>query len=193
MYASNSHSYTHLILALGIVRKPTVWVLLLHQAIGIHDIGLPTTRFLLCLYRCPRAWLQIIISHKFGALDEFGWPIGELQCSEVPRCVQAHDTLCEWRHAIPMHKAFRSTEEVSEDRVKLCDLPTAWDEWHRAVVVEEFPVQGERNPPLKRSVKHPRGVVHLPAHLIEPESRSRPSHPWFQHNNMLKSEYFERM
>ena len=26
MYASNSHSYTHLILALGIVREPTVWV-----------------------------------------------------------------------------------------------------------------------------------------------------------------------
>ena len=26
MYASNFHSYTHLILALGIVRKPTVWV-----------------------------------------------------------------------------------------------------------------------------------------------------------------------
>ena len=25
MYASNSHSYTHLILALGIVREPTVW------------------------------------------------------------------------------------------------------------------------------------------------------------------------
>ena len=25
MYASNSHSYTHLVLALGIVRKPTVW------------------------------------------------------------------------------------------------------------------------------------------------------------------------
>ena len=26
MYASNSHSYIHLILALGIVRKPKVWV-----------------------------------------------------------------------------------------------------------------------------------------------------------------------
>ena len=25
MYASNSHSYTHLILALGIVREPTLW------------------------------------------------------------------------------------------------------------------------------------------------------------------------
>ena len=28
MYASNSHCYTHLILALGIVRKPTVWVII---------------------------------------------------------------------------------------------------------------------------------------------------------------------
>ena len=25
MYASNSYSYTHLILALGIVREPTLW------------------------------------------------------------------------------------------------------------------------------------------------------------------------
>ena len=31
MCARNNHSYTHLILALGIVRKPTVWRLLLHN------------------------------------------------------------------------------------------------------------------------------------------------------------------
>ena len=44
MYASNPHSYTHLILALGIVRKPTVWVLnfITSRYPGIHDIGLPT-------------------------------------------------------------------------------------------------------------------------------------------------------
>ena len=44
MYASNSHSYTHLILALGIVREPTAWVLnfITSQYPGIHDIGLPT-------------------------------------------------------------------------------------------------------------------------------------------------------
>ena len=41
MYASNSHSYTHLILALGIVREPTVWVFITSQYPGIHDIGLP--------------------------------------------------------------------------------------------------------------------------------------------------------
>ena len=39
MYDSNSHSYTHSILALGIVRKPTVWVFITSQYPGIHDIG----------------------------------------------------------------------------------------------------------------------------------------------------------
>ena len=42
MYASNSHSYTHLILALGIVREPTVWVFITLKYPGIHDIGLLT-------------------------------------------------------------------------------------------------------------------------------------------------------
>ena len=42
MCASNSHSYTHLILALGIVRKPTVWVFITSKYPGTHDIGLPT-------------------------------------------------------------------------------------------------------------------------------------------------------
>ena len=40
MYASNSHSYTHLILALGIVRKPAVWGVITSQYPGIYDIGL---------------------------------------------------------------------------------------------------------------------------------------------------------
>ena len=42
MYASNSHSYTNLILALGIVREPTVWVFITSKYPGIHDIGLPS-------------------------------------------------------------------------------------------------------------------------------------------------------
>ena len=42
MYASNSHSYTHLTLALGIVRESTPWVFITSQYPGIHDIGLPT-------------------------------------------------------------------------------------------------------------------------------------------------------
>ena len=42
MYASNSHSYTYLILALGIVREPTVWVFITSEYPGMHDIGLPT-------------------------------------------------------------------------------------------------------------------------------------------------------
>ena len=40
MYTSNSHSYTHLILTLGIVRKPTVWVFIASKYPGTHDIGL---------------------------------------------------------------------------------------------------------------------------------------------------------
>ena len=36
------HSYTHLILALGIVREPIVWVFITSKYPGIHDIGLPT-------------------------------------------------------------------------------------------------------------------------------------------------------
>ena len=42
MCASNSHGYTHLIQALGIVRKPTVWVFVTSEYPGTHDIGLPT-------------------------------------------------------------------------------------------------------------------------------------------------------
>ena len=41
MCASNSHSYTHLILALGIVREPTVGVFITSKYPGTHDIGLP--------------------------------------------------------------------------------------------------------------------------------------------------------
>ena len=41
MYASNSNSYTRLILAMGIVRKPTVWGVITSEYPGIHDIGLP--------------------------------------------------------------------------------------------------------------------------------------------------------
>ena len=42
MYASNSHSYTHLILALGIVREPIVWGFITSQYPCIHDTGLPS-------------------------------------------------------------------------------------------------------------------------------------------------------
>ena len=42
----NSHSYTHLILALGIVREPTVWALLLQNIYCTHDIGLPSLTYI---------------------------------------------------------------------------------------------------------------------------------------------------
>ena len=41
----NYHSYTHLIVALGIVREPTVWVFITSKYPGTHDIGLPTVVF----------------------------------------------------------------------------------------------------------------------------------------------------
>ena len=45
VYASNSHSYTHSKVALGIVstREPTVWGFITSQYPGIHDIGQATS------------------------------------------------------------------------------------------------------------------------------------------------------
>ena len=56
MYASNSHRYTHLILALGIVREPTLWVLITSKYPGTHDIGL--LRIWACKIRmaCDFVW-----------------------------------------------------------------------------------------------------------------------------------------
>ena len=54
MYACNSHSYTHLILALGIVREPTVWGFNTSEYPGIHDIGLPTV--VSQTWQDPHAW-----------------------------------------------------------------------------------------------------------------------------------------
>ena len=39
LYASSSHSYTNLILALGIVREPTLWVLLLQNILTYMKLG----------------------------------------------------------------------------------------------------------------------------------------------------------
>ena len=43
MYARNSHTYTRLILALGIVREPTIWGFITSQYPNIHDIGRANT------------------------------------------------------------------------------------------------------------------------------------------------------
>ena len=40
--ARDYHSYTHLLLALGIVSEPTVWKFITSKYPGIHVIGLPT-------------------------------------------------------------------------------------------------------------------------------------------------------
>ena len=44
MYARNSHSYSYLILAPGIVREPTVWVYITSKYPGIHDMAGLVTR-----------------------------------------------------------------------------------------------------------------------------------------------------
>ena len=44
MYASNFHSYTHLIRALGIVRDPSVWVFITSQYPGYMTLA-----WLLCV------------------------------------------------------------------------------------------------------------------------------------------------
>ena len=49
MYASNSHSHTHLILALGIVREPTVWGFIIHNILAYM-----TSAWLLHDPRSPR-------------------------------------------------------------------------------------------------------------------------------------------
>ena len=53
MYASKSHIYTHLILALGIVSEPTVWVFITSKYSGTHDIGLPSTTTRVALALLP--------------------------------------------------------------------------------------------------------------------------------------------
>ena len=57
MYAINSHSYTHLILALDIVREPTIWgfITKFSQYPGIHDIG--------CLYYNDNVIVQDLASY----------------------------------------------------------------------------------------------------------------------------------
>ena len=49
MCASNSHSYTHLIIALGIVREPTLWWFITSKYPGTHDM---TLACLLCGVQC---------------------------------------------------------------------------------------------------------------------------------------------
>ena len=44
MYARNSHTYTHLILALGIVRESTVWGFIASPSLWHTDIGLLKAR-----------------------------------------------------------------------------------------------------------------------------------------------------
>ena len=76
MYASNYHSYTHLILALGIVREPTLWVFMISKYPGIHEIGLPnSTLAQVCPFddyrRDPHGCSNCAHTHK-AELDKAG-------------------------------------------------------------------------------------------------------------------------
>ena len=72
MYARNSHSYTHLIPDLGIVREPRVWGFITSKYPGIHDIGLPNTKVLheAANSIAPRAgdiWMRTVSEACFAA------------------------------------------------------------------------------------------------------------------------------
>ena len=66
MCASNSHSYTHLIQALGIVREPTVWVFITSEYPGTHDIGLPTHAHARCSSSEWAPWERMFFMRNEG-------------------------------------------------------------------------------------------------------------------------------
>ena len=43
--ARNYHSYTHIIIALGIVREPTVWGFMTSKYSCTYDIALPASKY----------------------------------------------------------------------------------------------------------------------------------------------------
>ena len=69
MYAIHFDSYTHLILALGTIREPTVRGFMTSQYPGIHDIGLPTTNRLKCVEEripCTRVPCRVMLGWGRG-------------------------------------------------------------------------------------------------------------------------------
>ena len=81
-YASNSHSYNGLILALGIVRKPTVWGLLLHNILAYMTLaGILTQSYT----------SEFIGGRASDARDEGGYLRLSAQCAVVHLREQCHD------------------------------------------------------------------------------------------------------
>ena len=70
MNDSNSHSYTPLIPALGIVREPTIWGFITSEYPGIHDIGLPNDRYVpqpvVDATEASRPVAQYVILYSYG-------------------------------------------------------------------------------------------------------------------------------
>ena len=97
MYASNYHIYTHLILALGIVRKPTVWVFITSKYPGTHDIGLPTVSAamdLVCNHVCKHAGMllpaDVIITQPTATYQPRGYQILDYRRSTRHRMLKCN-------------------------------------------------------------------------------------------------------
>ena len=58
MYASNPHSYTLVVLGLGIVSESTLWGFVTSQYSGIHDIGWANEKYVCVLRRCSVVGVQ---------------------------------------------------------------------------------------------------------------------------------------
>ena len=107
MYASNSHSCTHLVLALGIVREPTVWGSLLHQASEIHAIGRGTDRRSVSpavtggdgVRDVPVTRPQLPVRSRCDSTrpDDTTWPLFKLKCLDPGMAGKYGDVAWRWR------------------------------------------------------------------------------------------------
>ena len=75
MCARNYHSYTHLILALSIVRKPTVWGFISSKIICMHDIGLPNGVVFVFVRTPPTPPVLLMFPFMYGIQVEANPPL----------------------------------------------------------------------------------------------------------------------
>ena len=91
MYASNSHSYTHLILALSIVREPTIWGFITSKYSGTHDIGLPNINTLLGPKRTARSPALESVWRK--VLRRCSYPVKHKVLNGIDICIRTPSLL----------------------------------------------------------------------------------------------------
>ena len=64
MFASNSHNYTHLIIVLGIVRKPTVWVFITSNTLAYMTLAcLIHVSCVMCHVSCVPCHFSCVMCH----------------------------------------------------------------------------------------------------------------------------------